>query len=77
MWARKSHILVEECRNVYTIQYNTADRLRPCCVSLLRCPSADDIKYRMFRFSLDALDLHLVECDTSLNLLVRAGAVGL
>ncbi|KAF0308259.1 uncharacterized protein FJT64_020491 [Amphibalanus amphitrite] len=35
-----------------------------------RCPSADDIKYKMFRFSLDALDLHLVECGTSLNLQV-------
>ncbi|XP_017304377.2 transmembrane protein KIAA1109-like, partial [Diaphorina citri] len=33
-----------------------------------RCPSGDDIKYRMTRVCIDAIDLYLIESGTALNL---------
>lgn len=34
------------------------------------CPSIDAIKYKMLRVSVDAIDFHLVEAGTDLNLQV-------
>lgn len=35
-----------------------------------RCPSSNDVKYRMTRCSIDALDLYLVESGTAINIWV-------
>lgn len=35
-----------------------------------RCPTADEIKYRMTRVAIDALDIYLVESGTAINLWV-------
>lgn len=35
-----------------------------------RCPSGDEIKYRMTRVTIDAVDFYLVESSTAINLLV-------
>lgn len=35
-----------------------------------RCPTADEIKYRMTRVAVDALDIYLVESGTAINLWV-------
>ncbi|XP_050533025.1 transmembrane protein KIAA1109 homolog isoform X6 [Daktulosphaira vitifoliae] len=32
-----------------------------------RCPTADEIKYRMIRVAVDAVDIHLVESSTAIN----------
>lgn len=32
-----------------------------------RCPTADEIKYRMTRVAIDALDIYLVESGTAIN----------
>lgn len=35
-----------------------------------RCPTANEIKYRMTRLAIDALDFYLVESGTTINLWV-------
>lgn len=35
-----------------------------------RCPSSNDVKYRMTRCSIDAVDLYLVESGTAINIWV-------
>ena len=35
-----------------------------------RCPSSNDVKYRMTRCTIDAIDFYLVESNTALNLWV-------
>ena len=35
------------------------------------CPSAEDIKYRMTRVTVDCVDLYLTEAGTALNVQVR------
>lgn len=35
-----------------------------------RCPSSNDIKYRMTRCAIDAIDFYLVESNTALNVWV-------
>lgn len=35
-----------------------------------RCPTADEIKYRMTRVAIDAIDIYLVESGTAINLWV-------
>lgn len=37
-----------------------------------RCPTADEIKYRMTRLAVDALDIYLVESGTAINLWVMS-----
>ena len=37
------------------------------------CPTADEIKYRMTRVSVDCVDLYLVEAGTALNVQVGPG----
>jgi len=32
-----------------------------------RCPTADEIKYRMTRVAIDAIDIYLVESSTAIN----------
>lgn len=36
-----------------------------------RCPSSNDVKYRMTRISVDAIDLYLVESGTAMNIWVE------
>jgi len=36
-----------------------------------RCPSGDDIKYRMIRLAVDAVDLFLLENGTAVEIWVR------
>lgn len=36
-----------------------------------RCPSSNDVKYRMTRCTIDAIDFYLVESNTALNLWVN------
>lgn len=36
-----------------------------------RCPSADQIKYRMVRVAIDAIDLYMLESGTAINLWVQ------
>lgn len=37
-----------------------------------RCPSADDIKYKMTRLAIDAVDLYLIESGTALHTWVKS-----
>jgi hypothetical protein len=37
-----------------------------------QCPSGDEIKYRMTRVAMDALDFYLLEANTALHLWVSA-----
>lgn len=41
-----------------------------------RCPSSNDIKYRMTRCSIDAIDFYLVESGTCMNIWVRCNFDG-
>jgi hypothetical protein len=38
---------------------------------LAQCPTSDEIKYRMTRLAMDALDLYLIEASTAIHILVR------
>lgn len=40
------------------------------------CPTADEIKYRMVRVAVDALDLYILESGTAINLYVSVGTKG-
>jgi len=37
---------------------------------LTLCPTSDEIKYRMTRVAMDALDIYLIEASTAIHVLV-------
>jgi hypothetical protein len=37
---------------------------------LAECPTSDEIKYRMTRIAMDALDIYLIEASTAIHVLV-------